>query len=292
MVPRLWPFLYHSSGSVRGSALKTLDTLTACASPVEVPSNIVSLTNVSKDGCEKQTSQEEKSEPNINEGMNFKTENSPERHTVTGSSETEVDVVTIKSECNETEKQENMVLPEIKKENELSCVNKTGGRKDGELAVTNNGENGIKSPVTKKKVDANIEAVVNDFKKVSTESAVIKNNQVTSVIKGLVASKTEEKITENSVSTFHLKDVIDDRTLQKDMDVESLKVAETSCNWLSTIIQPALTHIYQRALLERSAENLDLVFKVGKSLFGCIRKLECIFHFMINIWMFVFPDIK
>lgn len=30
LVPRLWPFLYHSSSVVRGSALKTIHTLTAC----------------------------------------------------------------------------------------------------------------------------------------------------------------------------------------------------------------------------------------------------------------------
>ncbi|KAK7069364.1 btaf1 RNA polymerase II, B-TFIID transcription factor-associated, 170kDa, partial [Halocaridina rubra] len=31
LVPRLWPFFYHNSSSVRGSALKTLETLTSCS---------------------------------------------------------------------------------------------------------------------------------------------------------------------------------------------------------------------------------------------------------------------
>lgn len=36
------------------------------------------------------------------------------------------------------------------------------------------------------------------------------------------------------------------------------------CHWLPPIIQQLLTHIYQRALLEESDENLHLVFKVGR----------------------------
>ncbi|XP_071538423.1 TATA-binding protein-associated factor 172 isoform X2 [Panulirus ornatus] len=252
LVPRLWPFLYHSSSSVRGSALKTLDTLTACSSPTDVTLNTVSVDDVSRVVCEKQMWPEEKSEQKVNKSIHITVENIPV---------TKKDVVTLKTEINQRENVNDITLSDIKRENELSPVNKIEVSNDGELTVTKNGENGMKSPITKEIADGDVETVTTDIRKVSTESALKKNNQVTSAMEGEVASKTEEKMMENSVSTVHSKDLIDDLT-SVNLDVESSKVAETSCDWLSTIVQPALTHIYQRALLERSAENLDLVFKI------------------------------
>lgn len=39
---------------------------------------------------------------------------------------------------------------------------------------------------------------------------------------------------------------------------------DVKCSWLPPIIQQLLTHVYQRALLEESDENLQLVFKVRR----------------------------
>ena len=45
----------------------------------------------------------------------------------------------------------------------------------------------------------------------------------------------------------------------------SSKMSNSRCTWVQPIIQPLLTHIYQRALLEESHENLNVVFKVNKN---------------------------
>lgn len=43
---------------------------------------------------------------------------------------------------------------------------------------------------------------------------------------------------------------------------------DVKCSWLPPIIQQLLTHVYQRALLEESDENLQLVFKVRREVSG------------------------
>lgn len=161
LVPRLWPFLYHSSISVRGSALKTLDTLTSLKHVVKA---------LEKERGDTQMIKEEKD-----------------------SSESESDKMTVEVS--------HIQISEVKKEE--TCLENDKNDKNHDNSVLNNNDSKIKDGT---------------------------NFMASSPVQG---------------------------------------------DWLSPIIKPALTHIFQRALLEQSSDNLELVFKIWEQLLENVS-LSCL----------------
>lgn len=73
--------------------------------------------------------------------------------------------------------------------------------------------------------------------------------------------KSEIKSEDNAVSSSVKSengDLGDEKCCTKSVS----SCMDVKCSWLAPIIQQLLTHVYQRALLEESDENLQLVFKV------------------------------
>ncbi|KAG7175040.1 TATA-binding protein-associated factor 172-like [Homarus americanus] len=261
LVPRLWPFLYHSSSSVRGSALKTLDTLTAYTSPAKVSTDTVPLTSVVKEKSAKESHQIEKSEQKVTKDVEVKIEN-VEILTSSESINTKVDVENIEHKVSEAEKENNKLL-DTERQSDKSVI-RIKEEKVVDSVTTKSRDNGILSQVTRDKEDINMESTIKTKKEVNAESLCKEENTEGDQTKQeMVPTKTEETTTAGSICS---NKAVSDTESSKEMDVGSVKTTDSSCAWLCSIIQPALTHIYQRALLEKSTENLDMVFKIWRQM--------------------------
>lgn len=222
LVPRLWPFLYHSSESVRGSALRTLDTLTCSTSSSP---HTITTSSATTNGEEKVQEEEDAAVDLKSEVMGPKSEN-----------KIAVQNSDIKSD-------------EIENENDCVSQNK----------LDNN-----KSLRSEKEDD--VEGSARTKKESGCESGKGKESGVADST-SLDSPRTSQS--ESLKSEFSLlkvegsHDGDNGRTVNKSNDARVSEGGQGHLEWLGAIVQPALVHMYQRALLEKSEENLELVFKVG-----------------------------
>ncbi|MPC08117.1 TATA-binding protein-associated factor 172 [Portunus trituberculatus] len=233
LVPRLWPFLYHTSSTVRGSALKTLDTLTACTDCTVSTSTTTTTTTNSQSSIKitSETCTVTPPEPNV---ATNNTSTSEQKLT-----DTTIDTVMDKERTADDDVSEPQVKKECEDESEMcqSSQDTVGSPREVPNANTKEcvavkTENGIKSEECTK----------------DAQPAPMENNTSPSAgsekkVKFEVVTKEEEKDQERSLA---------------------------KCKWLHPIIQPLLTHVYQRALLEDAQENLSLVFKIWTQVLRCI----------------------
>lgn len=230
LVPRLWPFLYHSSSSVRCSTLKTLETLVSSANSADVSRMTVvaaDVQNVSGEG----TNAEQTEAQDIKTEAKLVVSDSADVKSVKTESENESkESTTVKTESGEVVK-EDLNLPEVEKEvNESAigdCSNEASDVPPKSPAVEKN-----ESPAAEK-----------------NESPVTKQS-------------CEEPAVVSVVSNCGTEQTPDNSSQSADAEPKCKSTVDAPCGWIRPIIQPALTHIYQRALLEQARENLALVFKV------------------------------
>ncbi|KAK8401952.1 hypothetical protein O3P69_001209 [Scylla paramamosain] len=237
LVPRLWPFLYHTSSTVRGSALKTLDTLTACTDCTA--STSTNTTTTQPQSSPKITSETCTTTPPEPNAATNNTSTSEQKQTDT--------TTEVKSDATATDKERtagDADEPQIKKECEDKSEMCQSSQDTGESpkkvpnankkeCVAVKSENGIKSEECNKDMQPDI-----------TENDMSLSGGSEKKVKFEVVTKDEK---------------------EKDQERSSAK-----CNWLHPIIQPLLTHVYQRALLEDAHENLSLVFKIWTQVLRCI----------------------
>lgn len=221
LAPRLWPFLYHSSSSVRGSALATLATLT-------------SASHSAKDKGENQE---------VEAQVDIKQESSSDCY----------ENVTAKVEemaMEEHSEAEGSSKTDIKQESTNSHESATAEEKSPEAEENINKDN--KMLVDEEKQD--------DKKIPLSDDQEIKKDEGSSQNQSIEKGKQKEEEMEKE------KEEVKNEPENNQAYVR-FPQEETYCGdyleWLNPIIQPALTHIYQRALLETSEENIDFVFKVG-----------------------------
>ncbi|XP_068240504.1 TATA-binding protein-associated factor 172 [Palaemon carinicauda] len=219
LVPRLWPFLYHTSSSVRGSALKTLDTLTSLKSGVRARET--GNAHVIKE--EKDSSESE------SDKVTLKVSNTHVIKEEKDSSESESDKVTLKVSNTH-------VIKEEKDSSESESDKVT-------LKVSN-------THVIKEEKDSS----ESESDKMTLKVSNIQIGEV----------KMEETCLEDDKSSDN--SVINNND-SKIKDCTNFVASSLSPgDWLSLIIKPALTHIFQRALLEQSSDNLELVFKIWEQM--------------------------
>ncbi|XP_053648070.2 TATA-binding protein-associated factor 172 isoform X2 [Cherax quadricarinatus] len=282
LVPRLWPFLYHSSSSVRGSALKTLDTLTSYITPPKVSTNTVPSTNVNNKAFVDVKSPKERLEQILTKNVDIKKESNSGILAKTELPNTKVEIENIQPKVN---KIESKFISDAKEESDKSDIQLEVGR-CFKFGSTKNGDSGFITSTTISVEDAC--KTDSAFTKNELETESVKNLQNAHVTKEKTFSKTEEINLENEKSKS-LKDGVDDLTPCTDTNTGSEKMPVSLCNWLSSIIQPALSHIYQRALLEKSAQNLDLVFKIWQKMVANVS-LDYLLPAvcpMVSSWLFL-----
>ncbi|XP_045616900.2 TATA-binding protein-associated factor 172 isoform X2 [Procambarus clarkii] len=295
LVPRLWPFLYHSSSSVRGSALKTLDTLTAFNSLQNVSTNTVPSLNVNNKMSGNEVLQKDKSEQSeqiLNTNIDIKIEDNSEMLGETESLNSKVEVENIQQKV------------KIEKEN-ISNANEDDNMKLDtgkcvKLGSTKNGDIGILSPVTKVREDSQTQSTITK-KELKMETKSVNNLQSTLTVKEEISIKSEEisiKSEEISIKSeeIDLENPLESKCLSETVsestpstEAGAKTTGETSCFWLNSIIQPALSHVYQRALLEKSADNLNMVFKIWQQMVGSVP-LEALLPAvcpMVSSWLFL-----
>lgn len=222
LVPRLWPFLYHSSESVRGSALRTLDTLTCSTS--SAPHTITTSSAT--------TNGEEKVQEEEDAVVDIKSE-----------------VVDPKSENKLGVQKSDIKGDEMEKENDCVSQNKLDNNKSLKSEMEDDMEGNAR---TKKESDCE-----NDKGK---ESGVADSTSLDSPRTNQSGSLKPE-FSVLKVEGSHDGD--NGRTVNNSKDAKVSEGGKGHLEWLGAIVQPALVHMYQRALLEKSEENLELVFKVG-----------------------------
>lgn len=224
LAPRLWPFLYHSSSSVRGSALATLATLT-------------SASHSAKDKGENQE---------VEAQVDIKQESSSDCY----------ENVTAKVEemaMEEHSEAEGSSKTDIKQESTNSHESATAEEKSPEAEENINKDN--KMLVDEEKQD--------DKKIPLSDDQEIKKDEGSSQNQSIEKGKQKEEEMEKE------KEEVKNEPENNQAYVR-FPQEETYCGdyleWLNPIIQPALTHIYQRALLETSEENIDFVFKIWEQM--------------------------
>lgn len=232
LLPRLWPFLYHNSSSVRGSTLRTLETLTASANSVDV-SRMTVLP--AQDVGIKTEAKLVVSESVAVKNVAVKADSEHERK------DHKVMPVKPQSEISEVEK-ENLSLSEVEKDADQSAAGKVDC--SDQIRVVSG-----TSPVAQNK-DLDSSAVKFSAQETEADSVVSK----------------QESVEDNKAHCL-VRGTLDNSSQSADTDAKCASDAESPCGWIRPIIQPALTHIYQRALLEQTTENLELVFKVRVKLF-------------------------
>ncbi|KAK3864165.1 hypothetical protein Pcinc_030121 [Petrolisthes cinctipes] len=226
LVPRLWPFLYHSSKSVRGSALRTLDTLTSITT--STPHNTHSAT----------TNGEKTQDEDTGANLESKVESSK--------SDDKIGVEKLVVESDETKK-ENGCISENKLENKMLLESNTKVDVD-------------ESARTKKECDDDSDKV----KESDTDVDPPRTNP---------SEPIKQEFSVVKVESSHEEDT--GLTINECKDTKTKDGGQSCLEWLSAIIQPALIHMYQRALLEKSEENLELVFKIWRQMLANVP-LDCL----------------
>lgn len=218
LVPRLWPFLYHSSESVRSSALKTLDTLT-CSTSSAPHTNTSSATTNGEEKVQKEGA-----------AVDLKSE------VMSPKSENKIDV-----------QKSDIKSDEMEKENDCVSQNKLDSNKSLRSEIDDDVEGNAR---TKKESESDK----------GKESGVADSTSLDSPR----TSQSESLKSEFSLLKVEgSHDGDNERTVNNSKDARVSEEGQCHLEWLGAIVQPALVHMYQRALLEKSAENLELVFKVG-----------------------------
>lgn len=258
-MPRLWPFLYHNSSSVRNSALKTLETLTSSSANPAIGSSLtVFSTSVQNEGsaeearlktCSKQREVDDigikkEAKLDLSDTLDVKhtcttdkIECKLEIKLSTDSIDSKVNSVKKQTDFNEVEK-ENIILLEVEKEVDESALSQGECAKEKE-DVTQKSSNIEK---IEKELDS---SVVEDKCPEGAEAIVSKKCNLLSTNASCQAENTPADVTQSVESGG-----------------AGPTAVESPCNWIQPIIQPALTHIYQRALLEHNKDNLELIFQV------------------------------
>ncbi|CAL4082492.1 unnamed protein product, partial [Meganyctiphanes norvegica] len=136
---------------------------------------------------------------------------------------------------------------------------------------SNNTHSNSEKPASIKVEDIKVEQNIIDVK---TES----NTPISDILK----RENEQKDSSNNNNEVKSEDGIKTEVLQRSKSIEG-------CEWLSPIISPALTHIFQRSLLETADENHELIFLIWKQMLECVS-LECILPAvcpMMSSWLYL-----
>lgn len=256
LLPRLWPFLYHSSGSVRNSALKTLETLTSSERVTDGTSGPALTVQVqgsaAADGALQNTGHSDQmaaATTNLSIKVEAKLElrDSLETNYVCA----KVGFKSERMEITESEDTTTKVTKEKTGSSEVEKENIMSGVKKVECP-TDQGELTVKSEVAVQKANESNSALVKDkFQEGRNTVAFFK----------------KDNMLDPTAASHCAGDGRDGVSEPPDISSEArTNVESPCCDWIRPIIQPALTHIYQRALLEQDKENLELVFKVRTTL--------------------------
>lgn len=265
LVPRLWPFLYHSSSVVRASALKTLDTLTACAgstiptttttaAPQVSTQHTTAITSTPQSDTTTTTSSSTTTTITTEESQ-FSTSTAP-LDSDTTSTTTIIVPTTTTTQIADSDTTTNLHSPasvtavEEKIVHEKGCelcVQKECKHEEEKFETKQGSGGGI---VIQKKVEYIDRKEGLELKQESEIKS--EDNAVSSSVKSENGQLDDEKCCTKSVSSC----------------------VDVKCSWLPPIIQQLLTHVYQRALLEESDENLQLVFKIWTQALACVPLSE------------------
>lgn len=266
LVPRLWPFLYHSSSVVRGSALKTLHTLTACAgstSTTNHPPTATTTTTVPQFSPQRATTvfTTSYSDTTTSSGINASTTIvSKESQFLTTIASVDCDTTHTTSTVKPSTT--NAQIADCDKTANSQCVASavtTAGEsimheKDHELYMQKEHKNKEHFETQQGSGGGGLEMLKKEENVCQKESLVVKQDS---------EIKNEDNDVPSSVKSENVE--LDEEKCCRKIVGSSVKV---EYSWLSPIIQQLLTHIYQRALLEESDENLKLVFQVSRKCFG------------------------
>lgn len=255
LVPRLWPFLYHSSSVVRGSALKTLHTLTACAGSITTTTTT---------------------------GPQFSTQ-----HTTVISAPPLSGTITTTTSSTTTSTEEPQLFtttaPLHSKTTMFTPVINTTATITAQIADSDTTSESLSTTTVTTTEKRNVDGKNHELcvKKECMDEEQCETDQESGA--GVVVSKGYENVNKRTESLvvkheskiksedINVPSTIKSENGELDSEDKCCKNSGSSsvgveCPWLPPIIQQVLTHIYQRALLEESDENLQLVFKVSRQL--------------------------
>lgn len=254
LVPRLWPFLYHSSSVVRGSALKTLHTLTACGGSTN--STITSTAGL-------QFSTQHTTGITTPPRFDTTTSNSTTTNTTT-TGEPQFFTTTAPLHSN-TISSTSVIKPTTTQTADSDTT--ANLQSAASVATTENRSMHEKSSELLAKKEYKDKEMF-ETKQESGDEVVVQNKEESVDGKeGLVVKRESEIKCEDNEMPFSVKSengVFDDK--EKCWKKSLSSNVDMKCNWLPPIIQQLLTHIFQRALLEESDVNLQLVFKVRRNM--------------------------